>query len=340
MMKNLFFFGTLVVLFSSCQKEDDRVVLPLPGTVNQMVAPMGANYDDQVYVSLNKGVIHIAPYRAYDLMFESSAQGLHVYLNSGKLMFGARTTTSDFFLADSANSNWRVDAENYMDDSTAIGSWWINAAANIGGYSNVYFIDRGRVDHSGSERYRKLQIMTYDDTHYQIRFSKLDNSALTVMTIPKDPNYALKYLSFNNNGTLVDQAPPSKDWDFVFTKYTHVYYDEPLSSPYRFYLVTGAITNKWKGMTGSILKKDSVQGYMPFNDCVYNMISPFPFSSVADIIGYDWKYYDFGNNQYYIRPDLFFLLKDEDGNYFKLRMLDFYDQQGNKGTVTLEYQRI
>ena len=66
----------------------------------------------------------------------------------------------------------------------------------------------------------------------------------------------------------------------------------------------------------------------------------FPFSNMADIIGFDWKYYDFGDNQYYIRPDLFFLLKDEKGFYYKVRMIDFYSQQGVKGTITLEYQRI
>ena len=93
-------------------------------------------------------------------------------------------------------------------------------------------------------------------------------------------------------------------------------------------------------MSGSVIKKDSIPAYLPFVDCAYSNVDSFPFSNMADIIGFDWKYYDFGNNQYYIRPDLFFLLKDEKGFFYKVRMVDFYNQQGVKGTVTLEYQRI
>ena len=339
-MRNYLILFALLVLASSCQKDDESVVLPSPGPVKQLFAPMGINYDDQVYVSLSQGKITLAPYRNYDLMFESSVQGMHVYLNSGKLMFASQTNNGDFFLADSTNSNWRVDASNYMDDSTAIGEWWVNAVTNTNGYSHVFIIDRGRIDHTGANRFRKLQFLSADDTHYEIRYSNLDNSGVTVMSIPKNPNYGLVYFSFNNNGTLVNQAPPSSEWDFVFTKYTHVYYDEPLSSPYRYYPVAGALLNRWKDMSGSVIKKDSIPAYLPFGDCAYSNVDSFPFSNMADIIGFDWKYYDFGNNQYYIRPDLFFLLKDEKGFFYKVRMVDFYNQQGVKGTVTLEYQRI
>lgn len=338
-MKN-YLFIIVALIFSSCQKEDEAIVLPPPGPVQQLVAPMGSNYDDQVYVSLSLGKVTVAPYRAYDLMFESSALGMHVYLNSGKLMFASRTNNGDFFLADSSNSNWRLDAANYMDDSTAIGDWWVSAASNVNGYSQVFIIDRGRIDHTGADRFRKLQILSADDTRYEIRYSKLDNSGVTVMSIPKNPNYALTYFSFNNNGAIVNQAPPSSDWDFVFTKYTHVYFDEPLSSPYRFYPVTGALINRWKNMSGSVIKKDSIPAYLPFGDCAYSHVDSFPFTTIANVIGFDWKYYDFGANQYFVRPNLFYLLKDEKGNYYKVRMLDFYNQQGVKGTVTLEYQRI
>ena len=34
------------------------------------------------------------------------------------------------------------------------------------------------------------------------------------------------------------------------------------------------------------------------------------------------------------------VIKDKNGYYFKMRMIDFYDGSGNKGTITLEYQRI
>lgn len=340
-MKQLTLLLVLLSLVSvSCQKEDEAIVLPLPGDVLQLVAPMGSNYDDQVYVSLSKGKIHVMPYRNYDLAFEASAQGFHIYLNGAKYMFASRTTTSDFFLADSSNANWCVDAEQLYADSTAIGNWWVQSAANGAGLSNVFIIDRGRMDHSGAGRFRKLQVMAADDVHYEIRFSNLDNSNVTVMNIPKDPAYSLMYFSFENNGTVVQQAPPSQDWDFVFTKYTHVYFDEPLNSPYRYYPVTGAGLNIWNQVSGSVMKADSTPNYVPFDQFKYDLVAGMPFTTNADVIGFDWKFYDFNSSRYFITPDLYFVLKDKNGYYFKMRMIDFYDGSGNKGTITLEYQRI
>lgn len=324
----------------SCQKEDEAVVLPLPGEVLQLVAEMGNNYDDQVYVSLKKGQVHVVPYRNFDLAFEASPLGFHIYLNGAKYMFATRTGSNDFFQADTLGAFWQVDAEQLYADSTAIGNWWIQSAANANGVSDVFVIDRGRLDHSGAERYRKLQVLNADDVHYEIRFSHLDNSNVTVMNIPKDQSYSLMYFSFSNNGTVVQQAPPADDWDFVFTKYTHVYFDEPVGSPYRYYPVTGALLNIWNQTSGSVMKLDSVPNYVPFDQFKYDNVQGMPFSGNADVIGFDWKYYDFNNSQYFITPDLYFVLKDKSGYYFKMRMIDFYDQSGNKGTVTVEYQRI
>ncbi len=331
---------SLSMLWISCQKEDEAIVLPLPGNVENLVAPMGVNYDDQVYVSLAKGKVFTIPYRNYDLAFEASAQGFHIYLNGAKFMFAANSGTSDYFVADTTNCTWKVDAEQLTADSSAIGNWWVQSVSNISGYSNVFLIDRGRLDHSGNDRYRKIQVMHADDVHYQIRFSGLDNSNIVVMNVPKDPAYALMYFSFASNGAVVQQAPPSADWDFVFTKYTHVYFSEPLNSPYRYYPVCGALLNIWNQTSCTVMKLDSVADYVPFSDFKYANVAGRPFSSDADEIGFEWKYYDFNNSQYFITPDLYYVLKDRNGFYYKMRMIDFYDQSGNKGTITLEYQRI
>ncbi len=330
----------IAVLFFSCQKEEEAIVLPPPGDVEQLIAVMGNNYDDQVYVSLSKGKVHVVPYRNYDLAFEAAPQGFHIYLNGAKYMFACPAGTSDFFLADTSSASWRVDAEHLHTDSTALGNWWVAAFSNTSGHSDVFIIDRGRMDHSGNERYRKIQVLAADDVHYRIRFSYLDNSNVTVLDIPKNSDYSLMYFSFAGNGSLVQQAPPAADWDIVFTKYTHVYFDEPPGSPYRYYPVTGTLINIWNRTTGTVLKMDSVPDFIPFSSFTYSNVAGLPFTANADVIGFDWKYYDFNNSKYLITPNLYYVLKNPDGFYFKIRMIDFYDQNFNKGTVTMEYQRI
>ena len=329
-----------IVLFSSCQKEDEAVVLPAPGDSKSLVASMGTNYDNQIYVSLSRDTVYAANYRNFDLSFEASPSGRHIYLNGAKYMFLAHSGTTSISAADSAGADWKVDAEHLDGDSTAFGLWWQNNSVPPTGESEVMIIDRGIIDHSGSDRFRKIQVIEADDSHYKVRYSKLDNSGLNELIIPKDPAYSLMYFSFNNNGQLVQQAPPKNDWDFVFTKYTHVYFDEPLSSPYRFYPVTGGIVNMWDSVTGVMAELDSTPNYIPYEQVHSAEALNMNFSHRADIIGFDWKFYDFASSQYHIAPNLYFVLKDHQGFMYKLRMIDFYDHQGNKGTVTFEYQRL
>ncbi|CAN5632273.1 hypothetical protein BH11BAC2_BH11BAC2_18140 [soil metagenome] len=339
-MKNIyFFFIALSLALISCQKEDTAVVLPPPGNVKQMTVVMGPNYDNQIYVSLSQGTAVTRPYRPYDLAFEASESGIRLYVNDGKLMFVANTHSSDMLTADSTGKEWAVDQEHYHPDSSAFRTWWNNASL-INGGSEVFVVDRGRYDFTGANRFRKIQIVSVDDSSYHIRYSKYDNSELADFTIPKNHDYSLMYFSFDSGGQMVNQGPAKNDWDLLFTKYTHIYFEEPIGSPFRYYSVNGAILNVWNNTSGSMLKKDSLPNYEVFDTLKYANVSNYNFSNDAAVIGFDWKYYDFNNSRYYIRPDQYYIIKDKDGLYYKIRMLDFYDQQGFKGTITFEYQRI
>lgn len=327
-------------LLASCEKEDEAITLPAPGDSKSLVAGMGVNYDNQIYVSLSKGLVHAANYKNFDLAFEASPTGRHIYLNGAKYMFLSHSGTTDITTADSAGAVWKVDAEHLNNDSTAFGSWWQAPSVPPLQESEVMIIDRGVIDHTGPDRFRKIQVIQNDNDHYTVRYCKLDNSGLNEFTIQKDPAYSLMYFSFNNNGQLVLQAPKKEDWDFVFTKYTHVYFDEPLSSPYRYYPVTGGILNIWNDVTGVMAEKDSTPNFIPYETVHATEALAMNFSTRADIIGFDWKFYDFASSLYHITPDIYFVLRDQQGFMYKMRMISFYDNQGNKGTITFEYQRL
>lgn len=321
-------------LFTSCEKEDTAIVLPPPGDMKLMVANMGVNYDNQVYVDLETGSQKTVPYRSFDLAFEASAAGFRVYLNTGKLMFVANTLSGDMVSADTTGKTWKTEPDHLYDDSTAFGNW-----QSTSGLNETFVIDRGRVEHFGAARWRKMQILWVTDTEYRIRYSMYDNSQTTEFTIPKNPAYSLMYFSFEIGGKMVDVAPQKELWDVVFTKFTHTYYSEPVNSPYRYYIVTGALLNRWNNNENEIVKKDSTPGYKPFEQVTGQDMGSFSFYKEASIIGFGWKEFDF-NLGYIIYPDLYYLLHDSKGYYYKIRFLDFYDDQGNKGAATFEYQRL
>jgi len=329
---------SLLAVFS-CEKQEDPIVLPPAGNTQQLVAPMGSDYRDQVYVSLSNQKVSVVSDRQFDLAFETAPGSFAIYLNNAKYMFAARSGSSVFHHADSTGLAWRPDAEHLDPDSTALGPWW-KTHSNHSLASKVFFIDRGQLDHTGNDRYRKFQVLYADSNLYRVKFSGIHDTACVVMDIPKDGNYSLMYLSLSGSGALINQAPPKTEWDFVFTRYTHVYFDQPLSSPFRFYPVCGVVVNKWNGTKACMLEKDSTQYYSPYEQFSADQLSNITFSPYADAMGFDWKLYDFGSASYYMAPYLFFILRDNRGWYYKIRFTDFYDNNGNRGTISMEYQRL
>ena len=334
-MKNLLYIS-LILIFASCEKEDVPVKLPPPGSMQTMVANMGTYYDNQVYFDFETGAQKVVPYRAYDLAFEASPDGFRVYLNTGKYMFLVNSGATDMTVADTTGNEWKTETDNLYDDSTAFGTWIDGAMQSK---NEVYVIDRGRTEHFGIARWRKMQLLWVTDTEYRIRYSMYNNTQVTEFTIPKNPAYSLMYFSFENGGSMVDVAPEKNNWDLVFTKYTHTYLSEPITSPYRYYIVSGALLNRWSDNLNAIAKQDSTPGYMPFEDITASDMGTFNFTNNAGQIGFEWKEYDF-NLGYFVYTDRFYMLKDHSGYYYKIRFIDFYDDQGNKGAATFEYQRL
>ena len=59
-----------------------------------------------------------------------------------------------------------------------------------------------------------------------------------------------------------------------------------------------------------------------------------------DEIGYDWKIFDFENGKYIIDVQRVFIVKSTEGFYYKLRFIDFYNQDGLKGYPKFEFQKL
>jgi hypothetical protein len=335
--KYLFILTGLVLIITSCEKNNDKPITLAPIDTNtiSMQVNIGVNYDTMVFVHLSSGTMYSSAIKNYDLAFEASEQGAHVYLNTGKYMFAWKSTSTNLFNTDTTGIQWQTDADNLLADSTVFGNCMPQSLNSL---SQVVVVDRGKLYHTGSDRYRKIQIVSIDNNGYSIRFSKLNNSDYFEFVVPKNSNYALVYFSFDNGGRMVNMAPPSNQWDIVFTRYIHTYWDQPLQ--FRYYSVNGALTNIWNNTTCAILKKDSLPNYIPFETFSYSSIPMYPFSSEGNKIGFEWKYFDFNDNKYYITPDMYFIVNDANNHYYKIKFYDFYNTTGTRGYPAFYYQRI
>ena len=61
----------------------------------------------------------------------------------------------------------------------------------------------------------------------------------------------------------------------------------------------------------------------------------FTYSDI-NVIGYDWKIYDFDTGFYTIDPSATYILSDTEGYFYKLRFIDFYNENGEKGSINIK----
>ncbi len=326
---SLFIFFTFSL--SSCFKEKPLKPKNNGNSDKRVVIPMTATYEDMFYFSLQSGqVVKRVNPEVYDLMFDNTASGLNIWLNGSKLMMAKRMNTTDFEnvkYADTLSSEgWLLDKPTYQSDSNAIGKWWSDGAG-ITSKNEVYLIRLGRDIRGNLLGYRKVQITDYSFNTYRVRFAFPDGSDEHTVLVTKDNQHCYRYLSFDNGGKTVEAEPPRDTWDLVFTRYSYVFY-EPYYLPY---IVVGALSNP-------VNVESYVDSTVSYDSFVLADLQTSNFSPHRDVIGYEWKIYDF--TEYKTLPYKIYFIRTNDGRFYKLRFLDFYNENYERGFPTFEYEEL
>lgn len=314
-MKRTTLILTITLLLLACEKAEIPVQKPV-GAAATIQVEMGADYGNQLFFSIEtKEVVRINHRETWDLGFENGESGKHVILNSSKMMSCATTTVNDLIQINSA-TGWEFvhDQPGGNLDSTAFGSWW-----NV---DVVYILDRGVTVSGTSIGKIKLKITNVNASGYTLEWAPLSSSDIQTSFIPKSGNSNFIAFSFDNNGEIRDIEPPTTDWQLCFTSYTHVYDD---GTPY---LVTGVLSNRKEVQVA----KTSLS----FDAITYNDVTTANFEERINVIGYDWKTYDFDLSSYTVDPLKVYLIKTQNDRVFKLRFVDFYTETGVKGAPKFE----
>ncbi|HLP51122.1 MAG TPA: HmuY family protein [Chitinophagales bacterium] len=315
-----------LLMLTSCEKEEPLWKLPPPGAEETDQVGMGETYETTVFYKFSTKTQIERNLNTWHLQFESAPTGWHIRMNGGRAMQIWNTGSTNFaqVIAADDDSNWDWDISDGNDDSTAIGQWFTD---NLTRQSKleVYVIDMGL---AASPKYKKMQILGVSDTAYIIKYANLDNTAEQTLLVRKNTAINSTYLDMVT-GKTVAYEPAPQDYDIVFTRYRYIFYEEAGVTPY---LVNGALLNPVNTLG---LKSDSTN----FEKVDYEMIKDRPLTAAEDIIGYDWKYYDFDLSLYTIVPHLF-IVKDAGGNLWKLQFYDFYNDAGTKGYPKFKFQRL
>lgn len=314
---------SLAVWAVACMRPEKPWKLP-EGAVGRFVeAPTGPEYDTVIAVRLETGEIYRSLRSAWDLTFTPNPlQGTYIIrTNAALYAFAAVLSATEWeSLSDpAAVTGWRPD----LADTAAL--------PPLRPGEEILFAldrDRGQVFYSTpSERYRKVRVRWEGNT-LLVEAEPFSGGTRTQWRIPTDAEP--QYLSLQSPNTLPWKLPWTPD--LFLTRYVHPFYDQP--EEFRWYPVLGALLGP---NTQAAVVQTQV---LPYERFTYSDIASLTFSAQKDLIGYDWKRYDFATGTYTIDFSRYFILQTGPTTYYKMRFVDFYDSAGRKGHVRIEYEPL
>jgi len=330
-MKFLVTYVILLFALTSCFEEDEMVLPHDPGDLTVGKVELTETYKYQVFYDLEtNSSVKQNIISEWDLGFETADSGWHIILNTSKMMLAGNTGKTDFENVKSKGGiEMNFDPSNGNLDSTAIGNWYIASEDKPISLEYVYIIDRGTDENFDLLGEKKVIFNLQDKNNYIVRFANLNGSNEQTMVIPKDTSVNFVCFSFDNG--IIEIEPDKNSWDLQFGKYSTLLFTD-VGDPYP-YVVTGVLLNPFKTTAG----RDSIHH---FDEIGFEIAEAQNLVKQKDIIGYEWKDYDFDNEIYQVDPEKIYVLKNRVGFYYKLRFIDFYNSTGEKGYPNFEFLRL
>lgn len=334
----LLLLSSLALLFAGCHKDEPLYENPTVAEgLQTQVFEMGESYSQQLYFDFETQQVGSTAFGKWDIAVACNGTP-HVIICGGKnVQFSAAKIEGVEFLdlheIDRNTLKWRFDHPSGNIDSTAMCDAFESTPDGYYGKPNDVFIMDLGADSSLDRRYVKIQFLNAIGGMYQFLWGYVyDSSQYYITKIQTKPEYNYAYYSFAKKKLVQNEIFESKNWDVVFTTYKEgipdangLIYD---------YVIRGALINPNK------ISVVQIDNSIPFNAFTYSDALQQPYNKNWNEIGYDWKEYDQTAGRYTIVPDRYYVLKTKNGNYFKMRFVDFYDDQGRKGFPKMAWELL
>jgi len=318
---------TILFPIISCEQAETALSPPTPGNVNTVQITIGYPYINQVYYNCKENkVISTNTKYNWDLAFysnkntnpNSNDSTCIVKLNYAKGMLASNL--ENYEITDNIeikDINWQWDNSNGDLNQTVINT------------QNTYIINRQYDENSNHLGYYLFKVIEINNNIIKVKFRNTTNEQLFISEIILNENKNFTHFSFNNNGTTIEIEPYKNTWDLLFTNYQHKFDNLPLP-----FVITGCMINRYAGVT---IAEDTLN---TFDNIQLSDTINYSFISDYDVIGYDWKVRNSSDNSFKIDTTIKYIIRNNEGLFFKLRFIDFYNSQGEKGYPKFEIQKL
>lgn len=320
----------------------------LGGTMNPEVG--GPNQPNQVYVDLSTKSQTKIRRDIWDFGFYSG-EGFHVKLNSSLYMFARPLEINDIDAVRESDvvtlKPWMnfllAGSEEFIDHPSGdLNKLAIQPISETDEENPVYLVKMGNeigtetpapgsVAVAGKERgWKKVRILRRGND-YLFQYADVDSSTHQEVLISKDEAFNFTFFSITNN--IVSVEPARENWTLNFTVTMEI---EPLpegsDTAYGF---SDYVKINAPGNVKAYRVSTSDYTYSDFGE---NHIEENKFSSDERIIGSSWRKATPPDRE--LITNIFYVIKDAQGNYYKLRFTALENENGIRGYPAFEYKLL
>lgn len=204
----------------------------------------------------------------------------------------------------------------------------------------VVIIGRGTGGATPRKALVKAQFSLTSDGAYQVTWANLDGSGQRSAVIEKDSEYNFKYLSFDE-GPLAKAEPKQYEWDIVWS--TSIY-ETPNGNIMGAYIFSDMVAINYLAGVQTVEKVYGTQR---------EAFDAFESYTLADVTSETFLAYRWGIGAHWrdvaapgvlnagVRKDRFYVVRDTQGNYYKLRFMSFSEDDGGvRGRPELIYELL
>jgi len=298
----------------------------------------GTEFGNSVYIDLSANRQTPVDRAKWDLGFYSG-EDFRVILNYATGMMARALDKNDLnqvTAADTANfdqemsfSAFSLDALPYIDypdgdlSKTAIAAISATAAEN-----KVYIINRGTgVGTPAPARgWKKIRVIRNATGGYTLQHADIAATSFSEIQVDKSDTHFFTYTSFENG--IVNVAPEKHKWDIAWTFFSNVTSYMGGEIPYTFqdFIIQNRDVQTAMVLTSAV----SFENFGEAN------LAGLTFNAKQNGIGGDWRAGGGPGSAPAVRTDRFYIIKDADGNYYKLKFTGL-TKDGERGHPSFEH---
>lgn len=311
----------------------------------------GPNEPNQVYVHLSTKKETAIQRDTWDLGFYSE-EDFRVKLNSSIYMFAAALDHTDIDQVSEThigNLKTKMDflvegSDVFVDDPTGdITKTAIKEISENDEDNPVYVLkmgykvgtetpDNGGVAVTGEARgYKKIRILRRGE-EYLLQYAALNDNTHQEVILSKATGFNFNFFSFDTE-SIVNVEPEKYNWDLNFTVKTETQE-----------LPDGGRTAYGFSDYVEINTLNNVQAYrvstnlISYEDYKITHVQEEDFERNQQVIGSSWRVVTPPDREVY--SNIFYVLKDADGNYYKIKFLSLLNENGVRGYPEFKYELL